>query len=118
VADQGKCPPRLLPLFFFSASTYFRFLPARFRQDLENIARTTLSSKILHTDKDHFSKLCVDAILRLKVPSFLCTLFLFFFFCFAFFFSPNLFEAAGKPQPRCDSHHQENWRISSRLVLG
>ena len=32
-----------------------------------NIARTTLSSKILNQEKDHFSKLCVDAVLRLKV---------------------------------------------------
>jgi chaperonin GroEL (HSP60 family) len=32
-----------------------------------NIARTTLSSKILTHDKDHFAKLCVDAVLRLKV---------------------------------------------------
>jgi len=31
-----------------------------------NIARTTLSSKILSQNKDHFSKLCVSAILRLK----------------------------------------------------
>jgi T-complex protein 1 subunit beta len=38
----------------------------KFRQDLINIARTTLSSKILRGDKDHFAKLCVDAVLRLK----------------------------------------------------
>ena len=31
-----------------------------------NIARTTLSSKILSQHKDHFSKLAVDAVLRLK----------------------------------------------------
>lgn len=37
-----------------------------FRDDLYNIARTTLSSKILSADKDHFSKLAVDAVLRLK----------------------------------------------------
>ncbi|KAG5440780.1 hypothetical protein PCK2_000216 [Pneumocystis canis] len=37
-----------------------------FRKDLENIARTTLSSKILSQDKDYFSKLAVEAILRLK----------------------------------------------------
>lgn len=35
------------------------------RQDLLNIARTTLSSKILTHDKDHFAKLAVDAIKRL-----------------------------------------------------
>lgn len=38
-----------------------------FKQDLVNIAQTTLSSKILHADKEHFSRLCVEAILRLKV---------------------------------------------------
>jgi len=40
--------------------------PEKFREDLINIARTTLSSKIVRTHKDHFAKLCVDAILRLK----------------------------------------------------
>ena len=37
-----------------------------FRKDLMNIARTTLSSKILTHDKDHFAKLAVDAVMRLK----------------------------------------------------
>ncbi|CAH2269251.1 jg19207 [Pararge aegeria aegeria] len=37
-----------------------------FRVDLENIARTTLSSKILSNHKEHFTKLAVDAVLRLK----------------------------------------------------
>jgi T-complex protein 1 subunit beta len=41
----------------------------RFKQDLMNIARTTLSSKILAQEKDYFAKLCVDAVLRLKVIS-------------------------------------------------
>lgn len=35
-------------------------------QDLLNIARTTLSSKILTHDKDHFAELAVDAVMRLK----------------------------------------------------
>ncbi|XP_060846776.1 T-complex protein 1 subunit beta-like [Rhopalosiphum padi] len=39
---------------------------AEFREDLLNIARTTLSSKILSQHKEHFAKLSVDAILRLK----------------------------------------------------
>ncbi|KAG7305752.1 T-complex protein 1 subunit beta [Plutella xylostella] len=39
---------------------------ANLRADLENIARTTLSSKILANHKEHFTKLAVDAILRLK----------------------------------------------------
>ncbi|XP_004343186.2 chaperonin subunit 2 [Capsaspora owczarzaki ATCC 30864] len=40
--------------------------PAKFREDLVNIARTTLSSKILHHNKEFFSNLAVDAVLRLK----------------------------------------------------
>jgi len=40
--------------------------PVAFREDLMNIARTTLSSKILTQHKDHFANLAVDAILRLK----------------------------------------------------
>ncbi|AET40128.1 chaperonin-containing T-complex subunit CCT2 Ecym_5373 [Eremothecium cymbalariae DBVPG len=39
---------------------------AKFYEDLLNIAKTTLSSKILSQDKDHFSKLAADAILRLN----------------------------------------------------
>ncbi|PNW79478.1 hypothetical protein CHLRE_09g416750v5 [Chlamydomonas reinhardtii] len=38
----------------------------QFRQDLLNIAKTTLSSKILTVDKEHFANLAVDAIMRLK----------------------------------------------------
>lgn len=38
----------------------------KFREDLTNIARTTLSSKILCQHKEHFSQLAVDAVLRLK----------------------------------------------------
>jgi T-complex protein 1 subunit beta len=37
-----------------------------FRRDLENIARTTLSSKVVSQDKNYFAKLVVDAVLRLK----------------------------------------------------
>merc|ERR1712168_1248256 len=40
--------------------------PDTFREDLMNIARTTLSSKILVQHKEHFAKLAVDAVLRLK----------------------------------------------------
>lgn len=40
--------------------------PVKFREDLLNIARTTLSSKILTQYKDYFSNLAVDAVLRLK----------------------------------------------------
>lgn len=40
--------------------------PQKFREDLYNIACTTLSSKILTAYKDHFANLAVDAVLRLK----------------------------------------------------
>jgi len=38
----------------------------KFKEDLLNIARTTLSSKVLSTDKDYFANLAVNAVLRLK----------------------------------------------------
>jgi T-complex protein 1 subunit beta len=37
-----------------------------FRKDLINIAQTTLSSKLLNTEKNHFAELAVDAVLRLR----------------------------------------------------
>ena len=40
--------------------------PDKFRQDLLNIARTTLSSKLLNVEKDKFAELAVEAVLRLK----------------------------------------------------
>lgn len=40
--------------------------PEAFRKDLVSIARTTLSSKVLSQDRDHFANLAVDAVLRLK----------------------------------------------------
>lgn len=39
----------------------------KFKEDLMNIARTTLSSKILTQHRDHFANLAVEAVLRLKV---------------------------------------------------
>jgi len=39
---------------------------AKFRADLINIARTTLSSKVVQHDRDFFAEMCVDAILRLE----------------------------------------------------
>lgn len=39
----------------------------KFKDDLMNIARTTLSSKILMQHRDHFASLAVEAVLRLKV---------------------------------------------------
>ena len=41
----------------------------KFRQDLMNIARTTLSSKLLTQHKEHFSHLAVDAVMRLRYES-------------------------------------------------
>lgn len=38
----------------------------KFREDLMNVAQTSLSSKLLTHEKKHFAKLAVDAILRLK----------------------------------------------------
>ncbi|KAF1836816.1 T-complex protein 1 subunit beta [Decorospora gaudefroyi] len=38
---------------------------AAFRKDLEAIARTTLSSKVLSQDRQQFAKLAVDAVLKL-----------------------------------------------------
>lgn len=37
-----------------------------FQDDLLNIARTTISSKLLTYEKEHFAKLAVDAVLKLK----------------------------------------------------
>lgn len=37
-----------------------------FRKDLENVVGTTLSSKLLVQEKEHFINLAVDAVLRLK----------------------------------------------------
>ncbi|KAK7790656.1 hypothetical protein R5R35_006547 [Gryllus longicercus] len=39
---------------------------SKFHEDLLNIARTTLSSKILSQHKEYFAKLAVSAVLRLK----------------------------------------------------
>jgi len=39
---------------------------AKFREDLMNMARTTLSSKLLNFEKDHFAELAVNAVLRLR----------------------------------------------------
>ena len=87
---------------------------AKFRQDLVNIAKTTLSSKLLNQDKEYFANLAVDAVLRLKVrPP-----------------PPHahhhldrrthpvrlLSPCAGKRQPRCNPHHQEDWWQPAQLV--
>lgn len=53
-------PPAIDPNWIF-----YRSDEAKFREDLLNIARTTLSSKILNQYKDFFSKMAVDAVMRL-----------------------------------------------------
>lgn len=40
--------------------------PVAFREDLMEIAMTTLSSKLLKHEKEHFATLAVDSVLRLK----------------------------------------------------
>lgn len=40
--------------------------PKTFEEDLFKIASTTLSSKLLRLEKDHFAKLAVDALLRMQ----------------------------------------------------
>ncbi|PVU98695.1 hypothetical protein BB559_001349 [Furculomyces boomerangus] len=40
--------------------------PIKFRTDLINIAKTTLSSKVLAVDKEKFANICVDAVLKLN----------------------------------------------------
>lgn len=37
-----------------------------FRKDLKNIALTTLSSKLLKSERERFADLAVDSVLRLK----------------------------------------------------
>jgi len=49
-----------------NSATEYKSDSDAFRRELLNIAKTTLSSKVVSQDKDHFSKLCVDAVLRLK----------------------------------------------------
>lgn len=41
--------------------------PAKLREDLFQIAKTTLSSKVLNIDTNHFANLAVDAVMRIKV---------------------------------------------------
>ena len=65
-------PFRALPHKPDSLKGSQRSNPPKFREDLFNIARTTLSSKVLSQDKEYFANLAVDAVLRLKVdPVFL-----------------------------------------------
>jgi T-complex protein 1 subunit beta len=62
VADQGTTED----LLCVATCTDALYATEKFKQDLFNIARTTLSSKILAQHKEHFARIAVDAILRLK----------------------------------------------------
>ncbi|KAA3488991.1 T-complex protein 1 subunit beta [Gossypium australe] len=50
----------------FSHALVFLNIAEKFKSDLMKIAMTTLSSKILSQDKEHFAQLAVDAVMRLK----------------------------------------------------
>lgn len=52
-----------------TASTSSTAEDAFLRQNLQKIAETTLSSKLVTYEKKHFAKLCVDAVLRLNHAS-------------------------------------------------
>lgn len=77
--------------------------PALFKEDLLNIAKTTLSSKLLNVEKDHFANLAVDAVLRLQgsgnldyiqvfifIYCFTVISLIYFFFFFIFSYLKNL----------------------------
>lgn len=51
---------------FHTGSDTERHNDARFKEQLLQVARTTLSSKLLTHHKEHFAELAVNAILRLK----------------------------------------------------
>ncbi len=53
-------------LCYFGVASYFFDDSSLPPQDLLNIARTTLSSKLLTHHKDHFARLAVEAVLRLR----------------------------------------------------
>lgn len=85
----------------------------KFKEDLLNIARTTLSSKILMQHRDHFANLAVEAVLRLKVKS--ARIFYVEFRIIILqehnvrsFLLTN-FPCSGQWQLRCNSDHQETW---------
>jgi T-complex protein 1 subunit beta len=60
--EEIKKNSKYLILFYFISANV-----EQFKSDLMNIARTTLSSKILQGKKEHFAKLCVDAVVKLHV---------------------------------------------------
>lgn len=77
LVNQKVHPQTIIDGFRIASATAFKALEmsaldnskneSLFRQDLINIAKTTLSSKVLSQDKEYFAKMAVDAVLRLKV---------------------------------------------------
>lgn len=63
---QGYRMASKVALDAFERSCFETSDPDAFRQDLLNIARTTLSSKVLNFSRDHFAEIAVDAVLRLQ----------------------------------------------------
>lgn len=85
----------------------FRADPVKFRQDLVNIAKTTLSSKVLSQDKEYFSNLAVDAVLRLKVH------------CMAFVIRLDIYRfSSGLNGPRSHPNHQKSGGETYRFLPG
>ena len=81
--------------------------PSKFRDDLFNIARTTLSSKVLSQDKDYFANLAVDAVLRLQVSherrcSYTCS---------------GTYALVGVHRSRTYPGHQESWWEAFRFIF-
>jgi T-complex protein 1 subunit beta len=73
-AIDNRCVRRVLPSYALAFERTCSCLTLSsdaesFRKDLFNIARTTLSSKVLSQDKDYFANLAVDAVLRLKASA-------------------------------------------------
>ena len=65
-ATDHRCVVSCKSLWIAFQAYVYSSEPTKFREDLFNIARTTLSSKVLAQDKDYFANLAVDAVLRLQ----------------------------------------------------
>lgn len=112
----------------------------KFKTDLMKIAMTTLSSKILSQDKEHFANMAVDAVMRLKVTNLnimlwnsdYCLFFVLLAHSYVLFYSIMavvirvLFLAlvyrwfwhfAGQHKPGGHSDYQEAWWFSERFIF-
>jgi T-complex protein 1 subunit beta len=61
IISGWRMAPRLAKIARDNSSDQYKF-----KNDLLKIAKTTLSSKLLTQDKQHFAKLAVEDVLRLK----------------------------------------------------